>query len=198
MKAASSNTNCQDVPMPDSPVNPQEPQTADSSPTTSQKLRARAKKLLKPSVIRRVCKVPKGKLRKVPKKTPAKVVYTNSQFGQEPVPCESGCTSCSLAPPRPKEGKLSKMKRQCTECKEKHESAKSNLIITLTEAEERVMKEHHCICTEHDGQLYKLMDDNKDFDDLSSLLLAFRQQARMPRLSTKRNVGNKPMGKRKR
>lgn len=188
-----------EVPVVQSPVNPAEPQTAVSPPTTSRMLRTRAKKLLKPSVIRRICKVPKKKIKKSIKKTTAKVVYTNSQFGKEPIPCsESGCNSCSLAPPHRKLSIMSKIKLKCRECKAKNRSIRKNSITPPTEAKEIGMKEHHCFCTELDGQLYKLMDEHKHFNALSSLLLDLRaHHNRMPRLSTKRSVGNKPMGDRK-
>ncbi|KAL7738051.1 hypothetical protein ACLKA6_006404 [Drosophila palustris] len=189
-------------------------QAAGSSPTSSRKHRPR--KLLKLSVIKRICKVPKTKFKKGSKRS-ANVVYTNSQFGLEPIPCkESGCTSCSLAPPRPKGGKsnllakrprptvssslLAKIKRQCTECKANRSSSNSSTIITQAEADELIMREHHCVCTEVDGQLYKLMDTemntnmaDTNYKDLSSLLDTLRelQPDKEPRSSSKLNVDNK-------
>ncbi|XP_030554233.1 uncharacterized protein LOC115757915 isoform X1 [Drosophila novamexicana] len=202
----------------------EEPTTVDK---TAKKSRVRAKKTLRPSVIRRICQIPSKESKEL-SNNDAEVMYTNSQFGQLFDPCSrSACNMCTLAPRRrtkirntaktrskskpkrsaaaSKRKMTAKVKRHCTTACDRRLAVKSLLNF---EASNRSMptqlkrRTRQCLCTELNGQVYKLMDLPNGVHDGSSLMLSLRRRQlkrtlSKPRLATKRIVGKRPTNGRK-
>ncbi|XP_023165017.2 uncharacterized protein LOC111595480 isoform X1 [Drosophila hydei] len=193
------------------------------------KPRMRSKKPLKPSVIRRMCQIPSEEGIGADS-CDAEIMYTNSQFGRAVDPCNhSSCRMCALAPRRrtkvkgmtaaavksktkskrsalSKRRTTAKMARPSKASSDRRVGVKSILNLepvnqTPPSASKRSVHTRQCLCTELNGQVYKLMDLPSNADSSSALMLTLRHQQlkriSKPRLSTKRQVGKRPTNSRK-
>ncbi|XP_064537844.1 uncharacterized protein LOC135427994 [Drosophila montana] len=186
---------------------------------TARKPRVRAKKTLRPSVIRRICQIPSKESKELSSSNnDAEVMYTNSQFGQLFDPCSrSACNMCTLAPRRRTRVRSTAATRSKSKSKAKRSSAASKRKMSAkvkrhytTACDRRLAVKsllnfevsnrslptqskkriRQCLCTELNGHVYKLMDLPNGLHDGSSLMLSLRRR-QLKRTSSKPRLATK-------
>ncbi|KAH8398209.1 hypothetical protein KR222_002864 [Zaprionus bogoriensis] len=159
--------------------------------------KVKARKSLKQSVIRRLCKIPsKDALSAI--SASAQVMYTNPQFSMEGSLSACDVSNTLSQPP----SRLSKTKAKKGTASKRVTKSKAKRIGRQFKAKNRSTRlpakppqpsdsgvAHQCLCTEINGEVYRVMDLPTGLKDF---LLGARRSAAMPRLATRRIVGKRP------
>lgn len=180
-------------------------QAETMQPSISHKRRHRdcTRKPLKPSVIRRLCE-PHSKRGRSRSSAGAEIMYTNPQFSIDSNIHIQGSSLNASPSKRPSTRRLpaklrrtpaSKAKRRIktkSRTKPQHQSRRLSARINQV----REASSHQWLCTEMNGEIYKVMDLPRGLDDLSRLLLGRpgAKKALAKRLvpkRTERREGNK-------